>query len=218
MAYSKFTLEMLIERFEIELQNCPRLFATAPSQAIRPWLRETLDQNLPLATAIRTEKARSELVVMPVLLEVWHHFDREISLFSGVDFPVDRKSGLDGFCDYLIGLSGEQVLVRAPVVALVETKKDDPNEGLAQCIAEMLGAQRFNAKQEKPLPTIYGVTTSGMVWRFLRLQGVIVEMDTTDYYISDVEKIVGIICHMVREGQKERIASRAHAMEEAKKA
>ena len=204
MAYSKFTLEILLDRFGIQLQSHVRLFAAAPSVSIRPWLRETLDQNLPLASAIRTEKARSELIVMPVLLEVWNYFDRKISLFSGIDFPVDGKVGLDGFCDYLIGLSSEQVVVRAPVIALVETKKDDPNEGLAQCIAEMVGAQRFNEKQGENLSTIYGVATSGTAWRFLKLTGSVVEMDLSDYYISDAEKIVGILCYMVQAGLMER--------------
>ena len=204
MAYSKFTIDILLDRFGIQLQNRVGLFAGAPSVSIRPWLKETLEQNLPLASAIRTEKARSELIVMPVLLEVWNHFDRKISLFSGLDFPVDRKLGLDGFCDYLIGLSSEQVVVRAPVVALVETKKDDPNEGLAQCIAEMVGAQHFNQKQNETLSTIYGVATSGTAWRFLKLTESVVEMDMSDYYISDVEKIIGILCYMVQSGLTEQ--------------
>jgi hypothetical protein len=204
MAYSKFTIDVLLDRFGIQLQNHVGLYNTVPSVGIRPWLKETLEQNLPLASAIRTEKARSELIVMPVLLEVWNYFDRKISLFSGLDFPVDRKLGLEGFCDYLIGLSSEQVIVRAPVIALVETKKDDPNEGLAQCIAEMVGAQKFNEKQGESLSTIFGVATSGTAWRFLKLTESTVEMDMSDYFISDVEKIVGILCHMVQSGLNEQ--------------
>jgi hypothetical protein len=201
MAYSKFTLETLMDQFGIQLKNSVGLFASAPPAVIRPWLRETLDQNLPLASAIRTEKARSELIVMPVLLEVWNQFDRKISLFSGIDFPVDRKAGLEGFCDYLIGLSEEQIVVRAPVIALVETKKDDPNEGLAQCIAEMIGAQRFNVKHDKERVVIFGASTSGTAWRFLKLSGTTVEIDLTDYYIADAEKIVGVLCEMVRQAR-----------------
>jgi hypothetical protein len=204
MAYSKFTIDILLDRFGIQLQSQVGLFAAVPSVGIRPWLKETLEQNLPLASAIRTEKARSELIVMPVLLEVWNYFDRKISLFSGLDFPVDRKLGLEGFCDYLIGLSSEQVIVRAPVIALVETKKDDPNEGLAQCIAEMVGAQKFNEKQGENLSTVFGVATSGTAWRFLKLTGSVVEMDMSDYFISDAQKIVGILCYMVQSGLTEQ--------------
>ena len=77
---------------------------------------------------------------------------------------------------------------------------------MAQCIAEMVGAQRFNEKHAEPLATIFGVTTSGTAWRFLKLTEKTVEIDMADYYIADVEKIVGILCQMVRTAQQEKKA------------
>ncbi|MFN7660811.1 MAG: hypothetical protein ACK5P3_22255 [Dolichospermum sp.] len=38
--------------------------------------------------------------------------NKEISLFSGVDFNVDNQQELNGFCDFLISLSKEQKKAR----------------------------------------------------------------------------------------------------------
>jgi len=45
-------------------------------------LAETLAENIPLALGIDTEKARSEMIVTPILIELRKIFHREISLFS----------------------------------------------------------------------------------------------------------------------------------------
>ena len=204
MAYSKFTFDKLIEQFGIRTQLKSGLFADRPTVPVRPWLTETLDQNLPLLAAMGTEKARSELAVMPVLLEVWHLFEKRVSLFSGIEFPVDRKTGLDGFCDFLLALGSEQLVISAPVVALVETKKADPSEGVAQCIAEMIGAQQFNEKRGEKIPVIYGASTSGVLWRFLRLTDKTVEIDLQDYHIDEPGRIVGILKSLIEEASKAR--------------
>ena len=141
---------------------------------------------------------------MPVLLEVWHLFERRVSLFSGIEFPVDRKTGLDGFCDFLLALGSEQLVISAPVVALVETKKADPSEGVAPCIAEMIGAQQFNEKRGEKIPVIYGASTSGVLWRFLRLTGTTVEIDLQDYHIDEPGRIVGILKSLIEEASKAR--------------
>ena len=57
-----------------------------------------LEENIPLAVSINTEKARAELLVANVLVEVRKLFDRKISFFSGVEFNVDREKSLTGFC------------------------------------------------------------------------------------------------------------------------
>ncbi len=52
---------------------------------VSPSLRSILDEYVPLATSIHTEKARSEFIVAPILLEVRRLMDRRISLFSGLE-------------------------------------------------------------------------------------------------------------------------------------
>ncbi len=126
---------------------------------------------LPLAVNLNTEKARSELVIAPILFEFkLLHRDR-ISLFSGIDFTVDEPSGLKGRCDYILARNPEQLALTSPVCMLVEAKNENIVGGILQCLAEMVTAQKFNGQQQQPDETIYGAVTTGVLWRFLKLDG-----------------------------------------------
>ena len=101
MSYSNFSLDLLKERFGLQITTSKELFVDVEGVSISHWLKETLQQNYPVAIAIHTEKARSEMIVAPVLLEVRRQLDNQISLFSGVEFNVDAKLDLKGVCDFL---------------------------------------------------------------------------------------------------------------------
>jgi hypothetical protein len=197
MAYSDFKLDELLKTFALTLREQSDLFGAVPDIMPSDYLALTLKQNVNLAVAINTEKARSELIVAPVLLEVKHRFKDQVSLFSGVDFTVDSTQGLGGVCDFLISLSPEQLFVRAPILTLVEAKNENLRSGFAQCIAEMVAAQRFNQQEGNEIETIYGAVTIGTLWRFLLLSGQVVEIDLTEYFIKDSGKILGILFAMV---------------------
>src|SRR5215813_6130740 len=100
MAYGDFTLSDLTNRFQLTLDEQSDLFSSAPEVAPSEVLRVTLEETIPLALAIHTEKARSELIVAPILVEVRRLAARRVSLFSGVDFAVDPARGLNGVCDF----------------------------------------------------------------------------------------------------------------------
>jgi hypothetical protein len=122
-----------------------------------------------------------------------------ISLFSGIDFNVDAERGLTGICDFLVSLSPMQSFLEAPVIVLVEAKKDDPVPGLGQCVAEMLAAQRFNAEKGNNIPRVYGVTTTGTEWKFLKLEENRLQIDMSIYSIAQCDKILGILSSMVKQ-------------------
>lgn len=197
MAYGNFTFDQLIETFDLSFQESSGLFAEIPSVESSDVLKMTLNESVDLAIAISTEKARSELIIMPVLLELRRKFKTEISLFSGVDFTVAPEQGLNGVCDYVISRSAEQLLVRSPVIMLVEAKNENLKVGFPQCMAEMVAAQQFNQQKGNPIDTIYGVVTIGTIWRFLRLKSYTVEIDLSEYYIEDIGKILGILSHAI---------------------
>ena len=77
-------------------------------------LMTTLRKKVPIAAAINTEKARSELIVANVLFELLEQFNYRISLFSGIDFNVDVENGLTGMCDFLVSLSPVQSSLPIP--------------------------------------------------------------------------------------------------------
>ena len=56
----------------------------------------------------------------------------------------------------------------------------------------MIAAQRFNARSENRFP-IYGVVTTGMIWKFLRLEDKILWIDQEDYFIKEIGKLLGIL-------------------------
>ncbi len=195
MSYSNFSLDLLKERFSLRISSDKELFTDIEGVDVSSWLKETLQQNYPVAIAIHTEKARSEMIVAPVLLEVRRQLNNQISLFSGVEFNVDFQLDLKGVCDFLFCLSPEQLSITAPVVTIVEAKNDNLKNGIPQCIAEMEAARLFNFKRGKPVEEVFGVVTTGTLWQFLRLKNDQVEVDNLDYHINEVGRIVGVILH-----------------------
>ena len=93
--------------------------------------------------------------------------------------------------------SSELLLVRAPVIIIVEAKKENLNGGLGQCVAEMLAARIFNERQENNIPAIYGAVTSGTNWKFLKLKDQVIQIDLTEYYLRDINKILGILASAI---------------------
>lgn len=193
MAYSDFKLIEVIDSFGLVIHESSGLFANVQEQECSDLLSSILRENVDLAVAISSEKARSEMIISPILLEIRRKFHYQISLFSGVDFTVDSQRGLNGFCDFILSLSSEQLLVRSPVIVLVESKNENLRSGLAQCIAEMVAAQLFNERSGNQIKAIYGAVTIGTIWQFLKLEGNVVSIDLSEYYIKDVKKILGIL-------------------------
>jgi hypothetical protein len=198
MAYSDFTLRKAKEDLKLILVEGGRFLPDIDPISPNPYLAEFLQESLPLAVAMGSEKARSELIISPILFEVRKLLDRQISFFSGEDFTVDAAAGLSGVCDFLISRSSEQLLIEAPAVVIVEAKKENLKGGLGQCMAEMIAAQRFNQAKGQDIPTIYGSVTSGNLWTFLKLEGQTVTIDLTDYLIPPVDILLGMLVWMVK--------------------
>lgn len=198
MAYSDFTLRRVKEEFELVLVEGVRFLPEIPSvELTTPYLRDILQESVPLAIAMGSEKARSELLISPVLFELRRILDRKISFFSGEDFTVDSECGLSGVCDFLLSRSSEQLMIEAPAVVIIEAKKDNIKGGFGQCIAEMIAAQRFNEWAHTPVNTIYGAVTTGNIWTFIKLEGKTVTIDLTDYLLTPVERLLGILVWMM---------------------
>ena len=89
--------------------------------------------------------------------------------------------------------------MQSPVVAVVEAKREDLIAGLGQCAAEMVAIQLFNEKEETPLPAVYGCVTSGSIWRFLKLKEKELFIDVREYYLQEVEKLLGILVEITRD-------------------
>ncbi|MEL6552590.1 MAG: hypothetical protein AAFQ63_03890 [Cyanobacteria bacterium J06621_11] len=195
MPYSQFKLDNIKQELGIQLHDRASLFKDVPPMEYSDFLSALLKKYSPLAIAIGTEKSKSEFIIAPILYELKEQLENQVSLFSGKEFNVEPEKGLAGFCDFLISKSPEQLIIESPVITIVEAKNDKILSGIGQCIAEMVAAQIFNERHQNSIPIIYGVITTGSNWKFLRLQGNIVEVDFDEYYLNDVGKILGILHH-----------------------
>ena len=199
MAYSEFTVSKIKQEFGIHLDEKGNHFAKLEPIKISQRLREQLDEGVPLASMINTEKARSEQIISPVLLEARRQAGCSVSIFSGVEFNVDEKKGLKGNCDFLLSLSEEQLVVESPIVAVAESKNDNVVSGYGQCLAEMVAVREFNKQRGEKNRTVYGIATTGSIWKFVKLLDNTAYLDSVDYHISQADRIVGIIVAMLRE-------------------
>lgn len=167
MPQNEFSLPTVTDIFQLTVtQQNGRFASVSPVAAISDVLRILLAEQVPLAVAINTEKARSEFIVANVLAEIRRQMPGEISLFSGVELDVEKSDSLNGYCDFLISLSPQQLMVSAPIITLVEAKNDNLPAAWGQCAAEMIAAQRFNAKRGNAIPRVFGAVTSGTGWMF----------------------------------------------------
>jgi hypothetical protein len=195
MAYSDFTTIAKVKALGVEVEEAkflPKISPIAPSD----YLQEALRLGLPVILARGSEKARSELLIAPILLEVSRHLSHQVALFSGEDFTVDASRGLNGSCDFLISRSPQQLEIEQPVIVIVEAKNVDLNSGLGQCLAEMFAAQEFNQSKNA---IVYGCVTTGTGWKFLKLDGAVASIDVTEYPIPPVDQVLGILVWMVKQ-------------------
>jgi len=197
MQYRDFRLADAVKQLGLQVKESIGIFESVPPVAPSALLAETLRFNLPLASTLGTEKVRSELLIAPVLVEIKRFHRPDVSFFSGIELHVDAAAGLTGVCDFLLSLSPEQMYLRAPIVALVEAKSESLRDGMGQCVAEMVAADRFNRAEGNPIDTVYGAVTTGTAWKFLRMKGAVVEIDLSEYALAQPERVLGILLSML---------------------
>ena len=200
MTYNDFNLKTVTKNFGLTIGDRIDLFATVPELEPSSLLVEVLKENVPIALSSNTDKSRLSMITAPILIELRKLLNHQIGLFCGIDFTVDAEKGLNGNCDFLISRSSHLLIITAPVVAIVEAQNEDINAGLGPCVAEMLAARIFNEGEgNKNATIIYGAVTSGQTWRFLRLKEQVIEIDLTEYYLIDVNKILGILASAIQQ-------------------
>jgi hypothetical protein len=147
-----------------------------------------INQQLPL----QSEKAKSELLITPILNELWQRNPKVFTYFSGYQFNVDNKRGLKGFCDYILCKKYNAVFIESPLCAMVEAKHNqDLLDAVPQCAAEMYAAQLFNQQQGNSIETIYGIVTTGYDWLFLKLNNQTLFVDSDRYFLNKLDELLG---------------------------
>lgn len=202
MPYSSFSLQSAVDQFSLDYQGRASTFPAdlpnLPKNADVPlgFLAQQLDRDIDLARRTYTEKAKSEFVIAPVLATLRQI--QRVGVHSGVAFDVSAAEDLRGACDFLITLSDEIEIIRSPILVVVEAKRSIIAEGLGQCVAEMVAAQRFN-KSAGALPApIFGCVTNGFSWRFLRLTDqTVTGDDAIEHPLMPLSQLMQRLCYTV---------------------
>jgi hypothetical protein len=190
MAYTSFkTLAQIEQKFGIKHETQP-LFRDAQPYQVSEWLKQTLAINQTMPT--KTEKAKSELIISPVLVELTQINYQKITLFSGEILNADASVGLNGECDFIISKNKKQLEINDPILQIIEAKRQDFELGTSQCAAQMIGAKIFNEKHKNDIPRIYGCVTTGTEWLFLKLDNNLITVDTKRYYLVNLPELLGV--------------------------
>jgi hypothetical protein len=193
LSYSMFSLDLVRRRFGLEIvlqQFFPDNPAIVPTDLLRASFARAS------TIALISEKARSEFIVAPILLETKEYLQNTISIYSGISLDVAPAEGLQGVCDFIVSKAPPLPTLQAPLIMMVEAKKNDIEEGLGQCAAEMVAAQRFNQGEVQQSSTVYGCVTTGELWQFLKLSHNTLYIDPEKVYIEHVDKILGMLVRM----------------------
>jgi hypothetical protein len=197
MAYPDFTFTKLSSKFGLEHERV-QLFKDIVIVPIEPTAHLVQDLEEAKETPVSTEKAKSEAIISPIIKEIKRR-NKHISIFSGYTFNVDVQNDLTGAPDFMISMKPMIVEPQRPIFCLVESKNKTPEEGYAQCAAEMYAARLFNQQTGEPNQTIYGAVTNAFDWVFMKLEGQTIFIDLDRYYLIQLPQILGIFQFIVKE-------------------
>lgn len=198
MAYTDFTLKDLELKFGIKNKVEP-LFPKFEPIIPSDWLKLTLFKSSKIRA--RSEKAKSETIVFPILLELKENNDEFLTIYSGDNLIADENSGLKGECDFIITRDNKSFDINYPIIQIVEAKKHDIDIGIPQCAAQMLGAKIYNENNNSNNDIIYGCVTTGDDWLFMKLSSYL-QIDTKKYYLGELEELLSVFQHIIDEYKK----------------
>ena len=78
---------------------------------------------------------------------------------------------------------------------LVEAKKNDFEQGWTQCLAELVAAQKINAKNMNGSAAfpVFGIVTDGTLWQFGRLIGDTFTQNRADFALTHLPTLFGAV-------------------------
>lgn len=198
MAYSDFTALDLTRKFGIKF-HAENLFPNLELIPPTPWLIEALRKGKELGFG--SEKSRSERLVTPILLEMSDKNNHSFSIYSGMNLDVDEQLGLKGECDFIFSFSRVQDFITSPIFCITEAKKQDLEQGTIQCSAQLIAAKKYNDLENNPIQTLYGCSTTGVEWRFLKYTNNQIIVDEERYLVNELPKLLGVLQFIINISQ-----------------
>ena len=189
MAFSNYkSIAEVLKAFQVTYTEAN--FLSAVEFKVSDYFREDLETIMRDGVVDNSEFAISENLIYPVLKEVWKIYRNNFILWSHQSFNYDEK--LSGFPEYILAKRSPlgKVVFDKPYFILVEAKQDNFEAGWAQCLAEMIAAQRLN--EEYPI-IIYGIVSNGVTWQFGNLDNDKFTKNITPYTIYELDKLFAAV-------------------------
>ncbi|MUH00027.1 hypothetical protein F7734_50240 [Scytonema sp. UIC 10036] len=163
---------------------------------ISDYFREDLQIMMRDGVVDNSEFAICENLVYPVLKEVWKCYRSQFILWSHHSLNYDEK--LSGFPEYILARKSPlgKVVFDKPYFILVEAKQDNFEAAWAQCLAEMIAAQRLNGEMQI---VIYGIASNGDRWQFGKLEADVFTRNITFYTIQELEKLFAVVNYIFQQ-------------------
>ncbi len=143
-------------------------------------------QNLDIFSS---EAARCEIIIFPILREVYKHYYQKTSLWIQKSISYDEK--LNGTPDYIVSKKSElgKTMLECPLLIVVEAKKNDFEQGWAQCLSELIAAKNLNQSEK----SVYGIVTDGKLWEFGKLNGNTFTKNTDSLTVTELSKLFSFL-------------------------
>lgn len=157
-----------------------------------------------------SEYALCETLIYPTLSEIWKRYKTDVSLWGHQ--PLNYDENLCGIPDYMVAQRSPmgKIFLEKPFLIIVEAKKDNFEEGWAQCIAAMIAAQKINYQANQTVSSIFGIVSTGVIWEFRTLSinhGVNhFTKEITIYTIQNLKLLFAAIAFMFEQSKLELAA------------
>ncbi len=162
-----------------------------PLQQVMPSGHLIFDLEEAKTYGLLSEKAKSEMIITPLLKEVRRNNTDRVNFLSGVALEISKPQ-LGGICDYVFSYVPKALELQAPIFCIVEAKNRTLEEGMGQCAAEMYASVVFNEEHGETFPYVYGAVTNAYDWVFLKLADNRLFIDQDRYGILNLPELLGV--------------------------
>ena len=193
MAFSNFkTVEQVLQHYPLKLVR--ERFLVETKVNLPDWFLDNLNFALEKQVEGENEIFFRESFIFPILQHVWKQHDA-LKIWAHRMLRYDDE--LNGEPDYFVSRWPDTVtdrVVLTPLLAVIEAKRQDFEEGWGQCLAAMLACQKLNAAENI---TVYGIVTTGLVWEFGKLSDSCFSKDPLAHSLDNPQKVAGLLDRML---------------------
>ncbi|OUL24827.1 hypothetical protein BV378_17375 [Nostoc sp. RF31YmG] len=195
MAFSNYkTIGEVLKAFQVIYTEANFIGEVAFN--ISDYFREDLETMMRDGVVDNSEFAICENLIYPVLKEIWKLYRSKFILWSHQSLNYDEN--LSGFSEYILAKKSPlgKVVFDKPYFILVEAKQDNFETGWAQCLSEMIAAQRLNGELQI---VIFGIVSNGVTWQFGKLEADVFIRNVLPYSIYELEKLFAVVNYVFQQ-------------------